>query len=128
VKLLLDTHTMVWSMGQPDRLPHRIRRLIADERNSIHVSVVSIWEIVINHVLPRRGAGVSADDAAGYAKGAGYEIVPVRLQHVLAIESLSYVHPDPFDRLLVAQALVDGLRLVTHDTALGDYDPSIIVF
>jgi PIN domain nuclease of toxin-antitoxin system len=128
VKLLLDTHTMVWTMGQPDRLSHKARRLIGDERNSIHISVVSIWEIVINHALPRRGADVTAEDAANYADIAGYEILPVTVQHILATDSLPVLHPDPFDRLLVAQALTEGLRLLTHDSVLGDYDPSIIVF
>ncbi len=128
MNLLLDTHALLWGLAQPERLPRKIQGMIADQRNRIYFSVVSVWEIAIKHAIPRRVAMVPADELAHYAEEAGYDVLPVKLAHVLGVEALPLIHLDPFDRLIVAQALAEGFRLVTHDAQLQAYDTSVIAF
>ncbi len=131
MNLLLDTHVVLWAITDNPRLPEPIRREIADRRNTVVVSVVSIWEIAIKAPLARRGIGampVGARDAVELCRGAGYRMIGVSPEHAIAVESLPSLHNDPFDRLLVAQALEEPLRLVTHDAAVAAYSDTIIRF
>lgn len=130
VRLLLDTHVTLWALAASPKLAPAARDLIADLDNDIHVSAASIWEIAIKHALKRKGAGampISASDALGYCLAAGYTLLPITPAHAAAVEALPAHHADPFDRLLIAQARAEPLRLMTHDAALQRYDPNIIV-
>ena len=129
MKLLLDTHVAVWAVNRPSNLPRKIRDLIADERNTIHVSTVSIWEIAIKHSLGRLSAPeINAAQAVVHFDEAGYIVLPVKAEHALAIASLPSRHGDPFDRMLVAQSLTEPMRLVTHDNELGAYSDTVITW
>lgn len=126
MKILLDTHIALWAIVDDARLPKPARELLEDPRNIISVSAVSIWEIAIKFSLGRGDMPVSSQDALKYFRQAGYDFVSVEPQHAVAVEGLPPIHADPFDRLLIAQALTEPLRLMTHDLLIAQYDKSII--
>lgn len=127
MRLLLDTHVAVWALAAPARLTSAVRELIAAPGNMVLVSAASIWEIAIKHALGRRGRPpFSGIEALGYFREAGYVLLPVTADHAAGVEMLPALHGDPFDRLLVAQALAEPLRLVTADPKVAAYDGTII--
>ena len=130
MNLLLDTHIAIWAVEDNPRLSARARSLILDPAANLFVSVVNLWEIAIKHALGRAGAQampISAADARRFFHGSGYAEVPVKAEHVLAVETLAPHHNDPFDRLLVAIALSEPFRLVTHDERLAAYSDTVLV-
>lgn len=129
MRLLLDTHVAIWALVSPEAMPAAIQALIADPANAIHVSAASIWEIAIKHSMARRGAPpFSGTEAIAYFGQAGYALLAVSAEHAAGVEALPLLHADPFDRLLIAQALAEPLRLVTHDAMVASYGGSIIHF
>ena len=129
MNLLLDTHIALWALNDNSRLPAAARALIADSGNAVAVSVASLWEIAIKHPLDRRGGAmpVSGGQALELFERAGYRILPVAASHAVAVETLPPIHHDPFDRLLIAQALTEPLRLVTVDRLLARYSDTVIL-
>jgi PIN domain nuclease of toxin-antitoxin system len=129
VRLLLDTHISLWAVAADGRLPTKARQLIADRVNEVYVSAASLWEIAIKHALARGGPNdmpISAEAALGYFRDAGYALLDISPAHVVAVESLPPLHADPFDRILVAQALTVPLRLLTHDHRVARYSDTVI--
>lgn len=129
MRLLLDTYVALWALTDDQRLATHARTLIADPANEVCVSAATIWEIAIKHGLDRRGAGampVSGREAQRLFLAAGYTLIPILPEHAAAVESLPLLHADPFDRLLVAQALTEPLRLITHDAVMAAYGDTII--
>jgi PIN domain nuclease of toxin-antitoxin system len=129
VRLLLDTHIALWAVADDPRLSAKARNLIADPANEIIVSAASLWEIAIKHALARGAPNdmpISSREALGYFKEAGYELLDISPAHVVVIETILTVHADPFDRILVAQALAVPLRLLTHDPIVARYSDLII--
>jgi PIN domain nuclease of toxin-antitoxin system len=118
VKLLLDTHIYLWWLSEPGRLADEARIAIANPRNFVFVSAVSIVEIAI-----KQGTGklTVAEQPEALLESCRFRELPLRIAHASALRSLPPVHKDPFDRMLVAQAFVDGLTLVTRDAALRQY-------
>lgn len=100
--------------------------MIAVPQNNIWVSVVSLWEIAIKFNLQKGDMPLSGEQAAGYFKQAGYRTLAVELEHVLALEKLENHHQDPFDRLLIAQAAAEPMRLMTHDKLVSIYSDAIM--
>lgn len=131
MNLLLDTHVALWAIDENPRLTARISTMIAEPRNHITVSVVSVWEIAIKYGR-RRGRPndmpFSGSQALSFFREAGFVVLSVSAEHAAAVDDLPRLHDDPFDRLLVAQALSEPLRLVTHDAKLAAYSDSIILF
>jgi PIN domain nuclease of toxin-antitoxin system len=130
VRLLLDTHVALWAIADDAKLLAGARALISDSANTVAVSAASVWEIAIKHALPKRGANhmpISGAQALRYFRAAGYEMLSVTPAHAAAVERLKPHHSDPFDRLLVAQALSEPMRLLTHDRQVADYDGAIIL-
>ena len=129
MRLLLDTHALLWVFTDPRQIPPHVRTLIADVRNSVSYSAVTILEIAMGRAAGRRGAPkLNAEDANKLARGAGYELVSITDAHAAAVETIAPHHPDPFDKLLLAQAQIEGLQLVTHDATLAQYDSRTILF
>ena len=128
MRLLLDTHIVVWwALGDP-RLSQRGRGLIGDDTNDIWVSVATIWEVAIKNALRRGdGMGISGKDVAGLLAEAGFAVMPVQPAHVTAVETMPRLHGDPFDRMLIAQAQVETMRLVTHDGELAAYGEHVLI-
>jgi len=130
MRLLLDTHTAIWAITTPSRMPAHIQAMINEAGNEVVVSAASIWEISIKHALRRGGPDmpISGSDALLYFTAAGFRILPIAPEHAAAVDDLPTLHADPFDRLLVAQALNVPLRLVTHDERVASYSESVIRF
>lgn len=129
MRLLLDTHIALWAIVDDPRLPPAARDLIADLDNDVFVSAVSVWEIAIKHSLARGSQNdmpVSAADALSFFRQSGYRLLPITADHAAAVALLPPVHADPFDRMIVAQALAEPLRLVTHDGILAAYSDTIM--
>lgn len=121
MKLLLDTHVLLWAAAQPERLPAKLRRLLRDEQNSLLFSAASLWEIAIKRGLRRKDFEVDPRLLRRGLLDNGYDELPILSDHVVAIDSLPAIHKDPFDRLLVAQATVEGLTLLTLDPIVASY-------
>jgi PIN domain nuclease of toxin-antitoxin system len=126
LNILLDTHIALWAITDDPKLPAKARDLIVAPRNTVWVSVVSIWEIAIKHGLGRGDMPVSSMDALNYFRQAGYRFLGIELEHAAAVEALPSHHQDPFDRMLVAQALAEPMRLITHDATVARYSDTII--
>ena len=126
MNLLLDTHVALWAITDSPRLPVNARELILAPRTTVYVSTASLWEIAIKHGLGRGDMPVSAEEALRYFRESNYRIVPIEQEHAVAIEGLPAHHADPFDRMLVAQALVEPMRLMTHDRQVARYSDTII--
>ena len=117
MRLLLDTQIVLWALTGSTRLGKAARELIADPANDIHVSTASIWEVAIKHALGR-GAELCA--------AAGYRELPVGWSHAVALESLPLLHADPFDRILVAQAQAEPMRLLSRDATVVGYGAMVL--
>jgi PIN domain nuclease of toxin-antitoxin system len=126
VKGLLDTHTFIWWDSDPDRLSDRARAFILDPSNEALLSVVSVWEIVIKRALGKLHLHRPIDGIVIDQTANGIAILPVVLEHVLAVAGLPAIHGDPFDRLLIAQAKVEGAAMVSGDPLIARYDVPII--
>jgi PIN domain nuclease of toxin-antitoxin system len=129
MRLLLDTHIAVWLIMDDRRLTAAIRRILTDSENEIVVSVVVMWEIAIKRALNRGDLSAlpyTSEETHDLLIRGGAEILSVTPQHTFAVERLPPLHRDPFDRLLVAQAISEPLRLVTHDPQLAAYSDTVI--
>ena len=127
MRLLLDTHIALWAITDSPALPAEARRLILDSRNEIYVSTATIWEIAIKYGLGRGTMPISGRKAADYFDLAGYMTLDISKEHAVYVESLPPHHVDPFDRMLVAQALSEPMRLLTHDRQLAAYSDTVIL-
>jgi PIN domain nuclease of toxin-antitoxin system len=121
MRLLLDTHLLLWALDEPARLAPATRDMIEDERNDVLFSAASIWEIAIKASLGRADFAFNADEITSAARETGFLELRVTAAAAARVASLPWHHRDPFDRLLVAQALIEPARLLTVDSALPPY-------
>ena len=129
MRLLLDTHVAVWVILDSPRLTRRARAVIADPTAEVHVSAVSLWEIAIKHALNRSGPNampISATEARAWFEESNFRSLPITDAHAVAVETLPPHHADPFDRLLIAQAITEPMRLLTHDAAMTAYGELVV--
>lgn len=117
MRVLLDTHLLLWALGAPARLPPRARRIIRDA--DVYVSAASIWEISIKAALGKLRA--DPHEVLAALEPAGFLSLPIAGEHAARVANLPPIHRDPFDRLLIAQALEEPMRLLTDDAVLGAY-------
>lgn len=125
MRLLLDTHLLLWAAGQPKKLSTAARKLIANPRNSLCFSAASLWEIAIKRALGRDDFHADPGVLRRGLLESGYEELPITGDHAVAVGVLPALHKDPFDRMLVAQAAVEGMTLVTADAQMAKYPGSI---
>ena len=121
MRLLLDTHVLLWASLRPDRLSSDAKVFLDDEEHEIVFSAVNMWEIALKRRLERPDYVVEAPVIRRALVEAGYAELPVTSDHAMATSSLPLIHKDPFDRLLVAQATVEGLLLLTSDAVVCRY-------
>ena len=121
MRLLLDTHVLLWALDNPARLGRKTRGLI--ERSEVLVSVASLWEISIKAGLGK--LKIEPQAVFDAIEPSGIDVLPVQAAHAIEVFSLGTVHGDPFDRLLVAQATSERITLLTFDEALLGYGPSV---
>lgn len=125
MKLLLDTHLLLWAAEGSRKLSSRARKLLSDRDNDLIFSVVSLWEVSIKHGLGRDDFAVDPRLLRRGLLDNGYAELAVSGPHALAVGGLPPLHRDPFDRMLVAQALVEGVTLLTADVRVAAYPGSI---
>ena len=121
MKLLLDTHVLLWAAGQTAKLSRKARRLLNDPANELYFSAASLWEIVMMRGLGRNDFEVDVRQLRRGLLDNGYGELAVTSAHALALDDLPPLHKDPFDRMLLAQSRVEGITLVTADTQILRY-------
>ena len=122
MNLLLDTHIALWAITDDPKLGRAARQAILAPGATVWVSAASVWEIAIKHSLGQDSMPISGHEALGYFRDAGYLLLGIKPEHAAAVERLPPLHADPFDRLLVAQAQVEPMRLLTRDEKVAAYD------
>ncbi len=125
MKLLLDTHLLLWAAGQPERLPPTAHALLEDPRNELLFSAASLWEIAIKRGLGRGDFRVDPRLLRRGLLDNGYGELAITSAHAVALDSLPPIHKDPFDRILVAQSIVEGITLLTADPVVAEYPAPI---
>ena len=126
MNILLDTHVFLWCASDPERLPDRARALVLDPESQIHVSAASIWEIAIKQSIGRLELDFDLEILDGILAQNGFFSLPVEIRHAALVQRLPFHHKDPFDRILVAQALGDPMYLLTSDPLLKPYGEMIL--
>lgn len=126
MRILLDTQIALWALTGSPRLGALAQGLIEDPANEIYVSTASVWEIAIKHALGRGDMPISGQRAAELFTEASYRELPVAWRHAATVDTLPAIHNDPFDRILVAQALAEPMRLLSRDATLAGYGAMVL--
>ena len=127
MKFLLDTHVLLWAAGEPDRLSDETCALLGDPGNVPLFSAANMWKIVIKSGLGREDFQVNARLLRRGLLDNDYEELPIRSEHAVAIDALPPIHGDPFDRILIAQATIEGIELLTTDEVVASYPGPILM-
>ncbi len=125
MKFLLDTHVLIWSLQDSHRLSSSARAIIGDTNNIIYVSSATIWEIAIKTSLKK--LNLSVDEILQTLQHSEYTQLPITFSHAAKVAELPYHHSDPFDRILIAQALTEELTLITCDDKITQYELSLLL-
>lgn len=133
MRILLDTHILLWALSNDARLPKKARELIVDKENEIYYSVISLWEVEIKHLAHPDMMPVSAEEISGYCEQSGYKQITIKEDHVFTMKGSKREknippHKDPFDRMLICQADVENMVFITHDHLISGYNRSCILF
>lgn len=123
MKVLLDTHTLLWWLAGDGTLATKARQVITSPKTTVYVSAASAWEIAIKRTLGKLQA---PDDLVAALAANRFQPLPITIEHALYAGSLPRHHDDPFDRMLVAQALLEKLTIITRDTSIPAYNPALI--
>ncbi len=126
MRCLLDTHLIIWAMVGSAKLSGLARTLLGDSTNVFYVSSASVWETAIKHAMKPQAIPVTTDQMVRFCRDSGIIELPIRHVHSQRVSLLPQHHNDPFDRMLVAQAQVENLRLMTHDAKLSPYGDAIL--
>ena len=127
MNLLLDTHAMLWAMIEPEKLSPNARALLADPANSLTVGISSLWETTLKIAIGRSTVpGSNIDFVIQNLDPFRIQLLPIRPEHLRILQALPFIHKDPFDRILIAQAIAEGLPLVTGDRTLRSYEVETI--
>lgn len=126
MKLLLDTHILLWFCKGDERLSYEVRDMIANNSNKIYYSIVALWEVEIKHAAHPDRISMNGERLWDYCQRLGFIRVPLEIDHILAVKTLTRKpdappHHDPFDRLMLAQAIVDDMLLITRDERIAEY-------
>lgn len=126
MKILLDTHILLWALSNDMRLPEKAKKLIENAENEIYYSLISLWEVEIKHQAHPDAMTVSSKEIAEYCRQSGYQKMSIKEIHVFALTKLKREegappHKDPFDRMLICQASVENMIFITHDSLIPSY-------
>lgn len=120
---LLDTHIVIWLIYQPEKITHEIERILLDRRVPVYFSVVNLWEVAIKARLGKFDIeGINTNELYQTLKRDLYSELPVLSKHCVVLENLPLTHTDPFDRLLISQAMAENLTLITYDGKILQYE------
>ena len=126
MKILLDTHLLIWFFGGDEQLQLKARELIADEKNKIYYSLLSVWEVEIKHKVHPDRLSMTGERFLNHCEKLGFTQVPLSIEYILEVKNLvrrknTPPHRDPFDRLMICQAIVEGMIFMTHDARIAEY-------
>lgn len=121
MRILLDTHLLLWAMAASRKLPRDVKSQLLDAQNNIYYSAASLWEIAIKRGLQRKDFRIDIEALLEALKASGFLELPISAAHAAGVARLPPIHKDPFDRLLVAQSMAEPLTLLTNDAVLADY-------
>ena len=122
MKILLDTHTLLWALGCPERLPEYIAEMICNENNDVYLSAASLWEISIKHKKSPDKMPFSAAQIRDYCQRAGYFFLSISVDSISTFEKLSFQNnADPFDQILVSQSIANNMKFITHDEKIKQF-------
>ena len=128
MQLLFDTHVLLWFLTDDRKLPRKIRSRLLEPGARLHFSSVSILEIAIKHSLKPASMPCAPDEVREAAEASGLVELPFASGHSVAVGSLPWLHRDPFDRMLLAQARAEGMTRLTHDDAIAAYGDGVLSF
>ena len=131
MNVLLDTHIVLWMLRDADLVPVKALELVANPRNDLFVSTVSLWEVSLKNMKNPKAMPVPGSLLRKKSEEAGYGIIEMKASHIDALETLDCTkadenHEDPFDRMLIAQSKAEGMLLLTHDEKLALYDEPLV--
>jgi PIN domain nuclease of toxin-antitoxin system len=132
MKVILDTHMLLWALSGDERLPDKAKRIIEREDNDIYYSLVSIWEVELKHILHPDLMTTGARKLTEYCRESGFLRLPVSEESIYELHTLvrspeAKPHKEPFDRLLICQAKTEDMLFITHDSLLAGYDEPCVV-
>lgn len=132
MKVLLDTHIILWALTDDEKLSQKARNIILSKENEIYYSTASIWEITIKHMLHPEHMKLSGKQISNYCQEAGYQMLPIKDEHAHTLETLQREerapkHNDPFDRIMLAQAKEERMLFITHDSLIPYYGEECVV-
>ncbi len=119
---LLDTHTIIWFLNGDDKLSIKSKEIIENQENFKFVSIATVWEIAIKISLDKFKFDKGFKKFLDLIEDNGFEIIPISFDHALTVSTLKFIHRDPFDRLIISQALTDNLTIITKDEYIEKYD------
>ena len=129
MKILLDTHTLIWALGAPEKMPEYIVEMICNENNDIYVSAASLWEISIKNKKSPEKMPFTATQIRDYCQRAGYYFLSLSIDSVATFDKLTFKNNnDPFDQILVSQSIANNMRFVTHDEKIKQFGIGNIEF
>ena len=129
MKILLDTHTLIWALGTPEKMPEYIVEMICNESNDIYVSAASLWEISIKNKKSPEKMPFTATQIRDYCQRAGYYFLSLSIDSVATFDKLTFKNNnDPFDQILVSQSIANNMRFVTHDERIKQFGIDNIEF
>jgi PIN domain nuclease of toxin-antitoxin system len=126
MKLLLDTHAFIWWDSDPGQLSALALASLRDPANEIWLSVASVWEMIIKAQLGKLSLQLPLGDIVAQQQSNGLRVLSITLEHILAVEGLPMLHKDPFDRIIIAQANVEGAELVSADHLIRQYPVRVL--
>ncbi len=121
MRILLDTHLLLWAMAASRRLPRAVKTQLLDPANEVYYSAASLWEIAIKSGLRRKDFRIDLDALMKALRASGFLELPITAVHAAGVAQLPPIHNDPFDRLLVSQSMSEPMMLLTNDAVLADY-------
>ena len=132
MRLLLDTHIALWAVLKSDTLSSETKDILLSESNEIFYSVISLWEVSLKHSINSENMEIDASAFRSLCQESGFTEVPVEYHHVLGLDSLvqkkgALMHKDPFDRILLSQALVERMHFVTHDSKIATFETENVI-
>jgi PIN domain nuclease of toxin-antitoxin system len=123
---LLDTHTFLWFISGDNQLPESSKEIIKNLNESCFLSAASLWEITIKHQLKKLELGISLEELFEFVDRNQIEIIPINSIHLLQLSQIPFYHNDPFDRLIIAQAISENLKLISKDSIFKKYPVNLV--
>ena len=124
--LLIDTHAVIWFITEDSKLPLKTKKIIENSENNCYVSIATYWEIAIKHSLGRLNLDSDLENIFQIIEKTGFEILPITTNQILINAGLPHHHQDPFDRIIIAQAIIEDLKIVTKDGQFENYQVSLV--